>query len=264
MLHYQIENFGQSYAYRSNTHINWTIPSHIHEFSELAFTKKGVTTVVVDGKKYFLPEGHLIFILPNQVHEYTGETPSVVRCAVFSNDHIPAFFHQLQSLKPENPVLDLTDSSQILDALEHATQADTLERCGILNLLCSKFLKSSPLIPDKKGEHTMLYETVQYISQNFREDIRLKDMAKRLGYHEKYLSSCIHALTGMHFRLFLATYRVHYAEQLLKTSEKIPVSEVALQCGFSSVNTFNRCFKALTGMTPTAYKNSVAVKTTTL
>ena len=88
MLVYQTENFGKHYDYRSNPHKNWVMPPHIHEFSEIAFTKEGVTTVILNGKKHVVPAGHMIFILPNQIHEYTDETPSVLRCAVFQLSQI--------------------------------------------------------------------------------------------------------------------------------------------------------------------------------
>ena len=257
MLLYQTENFGKSYEYRSGSHENWTVPPHIHEYSEILFTKNGTATVVLDGVTYRLPKGHMIFILPNQVHEFINETPSVVRCAVFSNDHIPAFFRRVQRLKLQNPVLDFSEHLALLDALERTDVSDTLTMCGLLNLIGSLFLKNSELCPENRSGNKMLHDVILYISQNFTEEITLKDIAARMGYHEKYLSSCLHSVTGMQFRMFLASYRVHYAAQLLDAQRDLPISEVAFKSGFSSVNTFNRCFRGLTGMTPTAYKKTV-------
>ena len=257
MLLYQTENFGKSYEYRSGSHENWVVPPHIHEYSEIFFVKSGVATVILDGKAYRLPKHQVIFILPNQVHEFINETPSVVRCAVFSNDHIPAFFRRVQRLKLQNPVLDFSEHLALLDALERTDVSDTLTMCGLLNLVGSLFLKNSELCPENRREHKMLHEVISYISQNFTEEITFKEIAARMGYHEKYLSYSMHSLTGMHFRTFLASYRVHYATQLLEKNGKTPISEIAMESGFSSVNTFNRCFRDLTGMTPTAYKKTV-------
>ena len=259
MLIYQKENLGKSYEYRSNTHENWVVPPHIHEFSEILFVKNGVATIWIEGKKYQLPENHMALILPNQTHEYTDETPSCVRCAVFSNDHVPAFFRVVQERELETLVQDFSDMPELLQAIENADGKETVRICGLLHLICDVFLKNSRLIPRGKGkrEHRLLSEVIEYISRNFHEDITLKDIATEMGYHEKYLSTCLHSLTGMHFRTFLASYRVHYATELLCTKRELSVSEIALQCGFSSVNTFNRCFKELTGMTPTAYRKTV-------
>ena len=256
MIVYQAENLGKVYEYRSNPHTNWSVPPHIHEYSELAFTEEGVTTVFVDGKKHRVPAGHLIFILPNSIHEYSDETPSKMRCAVFSNDHIPAFFDRIGKMRPEDPVVDLRGRPELLRALAEADPANTLLLCGILSLVCEALLSSTPLVPAIGAQNAIWGEVIEYVSNHFCEDIRLCDLAKRLGYHEKYLSSVLHALTGMNFRTFLASYRINYAKLLLrgKGGEKKQIAEIARQCGFASINSFNRVFRQLTGVTPTVYR----------
>ena len=258
MIVYQTENFGKIYEYRSNLHENWVMPPHIHEFSEIAFTQTGTTTVYVGGTRYEVPEKHLILILPNQIHEYTDETASQLRCAVFSNDHIPCFFHKIKNTVPINPVVDLSDAPALLDVLSSCAPTDTLKLCGLLNLICDRLLRSSGFSERTAGEHSMFYEVIRYISENFTQDIKLSDLAKRLGYHEKYLSSALHSLTSMNFRTFLASYRVNFAKDLLRTrrSGSARISDIALQCGFSSINSFNRAFREITGMTPRQYEKA--------
>lgn len=258
MIVYQTENFGKHYEYRSNPHKNWVMPPHIHEFSEIAFTKSGTTTVILGGQKYLVPENHLIFIMPNRIHEYTDETESVLRCAVFSNDHIPIFFERLGGMTLKDPVVDMSDSVALLDGLEATAHGDTLRLCGLLNLICDKLLRATELVPLDGGKHSMYYDVIRYISENFREDITLADVAKKLGYHEKYLSSALHSLTGMNFRYFLSSYRINFAKHLMRSSEGagLRVSDVALRCGFASINSFNRAFRELTGVTPTEYRKT--------
>lgn len=256
MILYQTENFGKNYEYRSNPHERWVMPPHIHEFSEIAFTRTGVTTVYVSGKRYEVPENHLIFILPNQIHEYTDETASTMRCAVFSNDHISYFFHRIRDTEPQNPVVDFSDTPELLEALAASDPSETMRLCGLLSLVCDRLLSSTPFVKRTASEHNVFHEVIRYVSENFRKEIRLSDLAKRLGYHEKYLSSTLHALTGMNFRTFLASYRISYAKELLRAGEKHPlrVSEIALLSGFSSINSFNRAFRRGTGMTPMQYR----------
>ena len=256
MNFYQTENFGKTYDFRTNIHENWNIVPHIHEFSEIAITRTGITTVFLNGKKILLPPDHLIFILPNQIHSYSSETASIMRCAVFSNDHIPAFFQKLGNRELENPVLDLCQEPDLLQALEETGSADTLMLCSILNLLCHKLLLSTPLIPARTEEDTVLHRVIRYIAAHFQEDIQLKILAHKLGYHEKYLSSTLHTLTGMNFRAFLASYRVQYAKTLLHSREgrHARISDIAHRCGFASINSFNRAFRSITGMTPTEYQ----------
>lgn len=262
MIIYQKENIGNSYEYRSNCHENWTVPPHIHEYSEIAFTKKGVSTIYLDGEKYLVPENHLIFIRPNQIHEYSDETLSILRCAVFSNDFVPLFYASLGENVLESPVVDFSDSISLLNEFDQTSSNEVLKICGLLNLICSIVLKNSILVPTDKAlhRHDMLFKTIEFISNNFKEDIQLKQIAKKIGLHEKYLSSTLHSLTGMNFREFLASYRIDYAKCLLRKdiSNQFTIFEIAMQCGFSSINTFNRAFLHQTGLTPSKYKKQFA------
>ena len=180
-----------------------------------------------------------------------------MRCAVFSNDHIPAFFEKLQNCYPLCPVFDLNDHIELLEQLDAASPKDTLYLCGLLNLICELIRKRGTWQPAAAGRHVLLRSVIDHVAQNFRESITLRDIAKKLGYHEKYLSSALHAATGMNFRTFLASYRINLAKNMLCSVDGIRprISDVALQCGFSSINSFNRAFREITGTTPSAYRD---------
>lgn len=259
---YQTENFGRKYEYRSLTHENYVIPPHIHEFSEFALTIKGETTVFLNGNKYLLKEKQLLFILPNQMHEYSDETYSLMRCAVFSNDLIPTFFIKSRGKTPKNPIIDLTNDEYLFDLINNLDVLDTVAVSGVLNLICSKLLKTTTLEENDKVSKGIYFDAVDYISKNFKEDIKLSDMSKKLGYHEKYLSSSLHSLTGMNFRSFLAQYRINYAIDLFAENypNKLRISDVCTASGFSSINSFNRAFYKYTGKTPSEYQSELLSK----
>ncbi len=86
-MKYQLENFKGSYDFRCNDHDGWVMESHLHEYSELLYCKKGICTVVINGKHIALPEKHLIWLPPNYIHQYPTTQAQVV-CAVFSKDFI--------------------------------------------------------------------------------------------------------------------------------------------------------------------------------
>ena len=141
----------------------------------------------------------------------------------------------------------------MVDALSTTSPEDVVRITGLLHLLFGELVKNSDFT-DRKGAGDSLYNrAINYISKNFCTDLTLGDMAKALGYHEKYLSSELHTLTHMNFRAFLSTYRVDHAKRLLRTTG-INISEIALESGYSSINTFNRVFKENVGMTPSEYR----------
>jgi len=256
MLQYQSENFGKSSAYRSRQHVNYVKPPHIHEFYELAFTYQGSTTVYIDEIKYTVPEQHAILILPNQIHEYTAETNSHMRCAVFSSDLIYLAAMELDQKTLANPIIDFSSHWHLLNDLGETDTSNVLRHCGLLNLIFEHILNVSQLIPRPSADHILLHDVIRYVSQHYKDDITLKELALKLGYHEKYLSTALHTITKMNFRTFLAQYRIAEAQQRIAIENK-SISSVAADCGFNSINTFNRLFKQITHMTPKAYQSSM-------
>lgn len=258
MLTYQNENIGKSFAFRSREHRSgYEVPPHIHEYSEILYVTDGAMTMYLDGKKLTVDKGKMAFIFPNQAHEYTNETQCHTWCAVFSNDFLHAFYQLYSDKLPKNPVVDMSGYEQLVCELQNTQTDDVVERAGMLHLLFSKLSKTSEFY-DRDGKGSTLYNSaINYISSNFRSDFTLADMARTLGYHEKYLSSELHLLTKMNFRAFLATYRVDHAKRQLRSTERT-ISDIALDSGFSSINTFNRVFKQVTGVTPSEYRSKRA------
>ena len=259
MIIYQFENIGNAYDYKNNHHSDWFVPTHLHEYSEFVFTKKGVFHMCLDGKKYAVPENHLIFVSPNQLHECRCDAPSSIMCVVFSNDFVPFFNSLLKEKSFENPIFDFSDNTDLISGLDSTSSDKTLKICGLLNIILDKMLEKSPLISkDKVTPNAGIFHLiVNYISRNFTDDIYLSDVARDLGYHEKYLSSTVRSLTGVNFRTFLAMYRINYAKNLIITSQG-SISEIASKSGFSSINTFNRMFLRITGVTPSVFKKEQA------
>ena len=94
-MKYQLENFKGSYDFRCNFHDGWEMESHLHEYSELLYCQSGDCEVVVNGRLITLPQKHLIWLPPNYIHQYRPTDAQLI-CAVFSKDHIPAFFQSIK------------------------------------------------------------------------------------------------------------------------------------------------------------------------
>ncbi|KUL97079.1 hypothetical protein DK26_03940 [Bosea sp. WAO] len=54
---------------------------------------------------------------------------------------------------------------------------------------------------------------------------------------------------------YLLRTRLHRAAVALRRSD-LPVAEIAFDCGFGDLSTFNRRFKRVMGASPTAYRGA--------
>lgn len=255
-MEYHGENFGGTYEFRCKKHTeDFIVNSHLHEYSEILYVDKGCADITIQNKPCTIPEKHLVFIPPNYVHQLNC-TNAVTVCAVFSNDFIPLFFSRLGNRFLECSPIDFSDKLHLIENIHLSDADDCLLISGKLYLICDEVIKKSCFSSSQPMDSTLYQKIISYLQNHYSENITLKKLAKKFGYNEKYLSSNIHTLTGIHFTKLLAVYRINCAKQLLNNTD-ISISEAALSSGFSAINTFNRVFKNIVGITPTEYRNGV-------
>lgn len=255
-MHYQSENFNGTCDYRCGMHDNFFVDAHIHEYSEILFCSKNSAEIFVNGQKIIIPENHLIFIPPNYIHEFNCNAP--VTCAVFSNDLIPLFFKELGNKRLSLQPVSFSHVPDLPIKLYTLNRETPLAVSSVLCQICDTVLKSSTLTSSQPGDGVLYQKVISYLAEHFKEDITLKAVATKFGYNEKYLSYTLHQLTGINFKRLVALYRINHAKELLMQDKKMSISYIALSCGFSALNTFNRVFKEFTGVTPSEYKNTPA------
>ncbi len=92
--------------------------------------------------------------------------------------------------------------------------------------------------------------------------LSLNDLARRVSLPEYRLRRLIHEELGYkNFNLFLHDHRIREACAQLRdpAMRRIPILTIALSVGYQSINTFNRGFGEIMGMTPSAYRAQDAV-----
>ncbi|AOV07453.1 helix-turn-helix domain-containing protein [Sporosarcina ureilytica] len=97
---------------------------------------------------------------------------------------------------------------------------------------------------------------LQFIEDYFHEDIGLDLIADKVDLSPNYLSAIFKQTTGTSFIEYLTNLRVEKAKEKLQDLN-LAVSEIAESVGYSSSQYFSRVFKRNTGMTPSAYRNSI-------
>ena len=254
-MKYQNENFSGEYDFRSRFHSGWQMPANLHEYSELLYCKKGSGYVTVDGKTILLRSGEMVWIPPNYIHQYDFDSAELI-CAVFSNDFIPLFFKKMKNRFLCVRAVSVAEMSEVIEKFPNLTGEETMLISGYLNLLGDIVIKRSSFEDERVFDAILCQKVLSYLAENYTENITLAGLSKKLGYNEKYLSHILHNLVGIHFRHLLNFYRVDHSKRLLAESRDMNISLIAAGSGFNSLNTFNREFKRVTGMTPSEYRRN--------
>ena len=100
----------------------------------------------------------------------------------------------------------------------------------------------------------MIQKAIKFIQSNYSKNISLEDVSEYLKVTPSYFSSSFNKKTGQTFKSYLNTIRVEKADILLK-STKEPVIDIAYECGFNSIRTFNRVFKNIKGVKPSRLRS---------
>nr|MCR4836344.1 helix-turn-helix domain-containing protein [Bacteroidaceae bacterium] len=85
-------------------------------------------------------------------------------------------------------------------------------------------------------------------------ELKLSDVAARLGTNRSVISNCINSQRGCSFSQYVNSCRVQYAMNMMRRQQDVKISEVWITSGFTNESSFFRTFKAFTGMTPSEWK----------
>lgn len=231
---------------------------HFHNSFELLYVCSGRISVTVDTKNYDVNEGEVILILPNRLHSYKTYDNSKSSLYIFSNNLIKSFYQETVDKNPENPVFSLGET-QLIEELDSDSEDMYLLKSVLYKIVYlfnknTKFTERSSKSLDNYGK------ILNFISKNYTENITAIDVAKELGYDHRYVTSLIKKGLQTTFRGLLNEYRISNAQYLLTTESKT-VSQIAHDCGYDSLCSFNRNFKEITGTTPVDFrKKSKTVK----
>jgi AraC-like DNA-binding protein len=106
----------------------------------------------------------------------------------------------------------------------------------------------------KKNNTQYLQRIFSSMMENFdNPDFTLEDAAGIACISKYHFSRFLKEQTGQGFHEHLTRFRLRQAEKQLVESDQ-PVTEIAFRCGFQSLATFNRLFKAYTGTSPSVYR----------
>lgn len=94
---------------------------------------------------------------------------------------------------------------------------------------------------------------IQYVRDNYSENITLSKLADKFGYNSNYLSELFKQKTGKSYVQFRNEVRIEKAKIMLRSSS-LPITDIANKCGFCDASYFTVVFKQISGKSPTFYR----------
>ena len=252
---------------------------HNHPEYELVLISKGWGRRSIGDHIGRFEPGDIAFIGPYVPHEYVCdqecyEDPTNIQseCIVIQFDHT-FLGEQFFNLPDNKPLLKVFSDAkhglnfekevgeEIAGIMSMMVDMNDTERLYSLFAIFSIFsqklgyeLLSSPQFISTflSDENKAIHKVVQYMMQNFQNDIRVNDLLDiALMSHSSFCNS-FKSTYRMTFKDYLLKIRIGYAcRQLMENNKSI--SEIAFNSGFENLSNFNRQFRKIKKLTPKEY-----------
>lgn len=118
---------------------------------------------------------------------------------------------------------------------------------------------------EKYKTTTLSLETADYILKRLKKvmheeklflspNLKLKEVADKLGTSTHHLSRVINERLGLSFPDYVNCCRVEAAQQLLLTDQSITIEAIGMRSGFRNKTSFNNAFRKFTQQTPSRFR----------
>lgn len=241
-------------------------PPHLHDEIELVYVTEGTVELGVGEELYHMEKGDFAIVFPNVIHHYQVFTKGKNRAMYISVKPtlIPAYTEQLQKYSVKYPIIHSAHlKEEILNSIyAMANMAEInamLAQAYVQIILTYVFSEMELLEKESIGGDDIIYNSVEYVAQNFRENITLEKMAKDLCISKFALSRMFANTFHCNFNTYVNGVRLNYVAALLQDTNE-SITKLCFDCGFESQRTFNRVFKERYKMTPREYRNGALTR----
>ncbi|HIV85736.1 MAG TPA: AraC family transcriptional regulator [Candidatus Monoglobus merdigallinarum] len=232
---------------------------HLHKHIEICYVFSEGQHINIENKEYEIKAGQAAIVFPDITHFYCRNVQRQAEevLVICSPNLFSGLFPSLADMRPENPIItDIDDVTK--EAFRQIVDCTCFEeRIGWVTAVLSKLLRKVEVLTDKHAPvESLTQKLIQYIGENFKQDISLESLAREFNVSKYYISHIFSSRINVNLRNYLALVRTEYAAGLIRTTSD-SITNICSCAGFSSQRTFNRTFKQIYGMTPSEYKRNI-------
>lgn len=258
---------------------SWNVKKHHHSFYELHYVLNGDVHTEVDGVEKIINENQFYIISPGAYHshEQKGAAGHIGIAIRWEVENIDISFKNLGIYSSLDRVVHNMNNtffevynddggfiSRLLRLLELQENGCTLleKQLFLLQIflyLENDYFKAVKELPVDKNkdfiETNIINDVIQFIEENYSQDIGVNDIADSVHISYSYLSKLFKNYEKVTLNEYLTSVRLKRAQKLLKCSDKT-VEAVSREVGFTSIYYFSTVFKKQFGQSPNEYRKN--------
>ena len=251
----------------------YQVKAHTHDYyCHLVYIRQGRCRMVINDEPHELTAGMVAIAMPDDLHYVasipTSETIRLVEVKfVVNSGTLSGALGRSDRVFPagdfEQTLLDRIIKNGYAAQGRANVNASRSYLTALLYAICEEHLNEEDLNPDSfclRGIDTTAFSpvtltAVQYIEENYMQEISLEKIGQKAGCHKNYVSTIVKSDLGINVNELITFVRVHKAANLLYHGD-YSVRQVCELTGFKDVSHFTRTFRKMVGIPPAHYRNS--------
>ena len=236
-----------------------------HREIEFHFVKHGCGCYFIAGKNYPFSKNSLLIIPSNNLHNFIPQAEAHVEkgTIIFSASLLKANWRlaRFQSGVPHHVKLSEEEATRIEIILRHIGEENKYQQefCSeIIRLKVMEFLfvvKRALKRPEPAPvENPVITKLLEYIEAHYARHVKVASIAREFGYSERHLARMFKRYAGLGIKHFILQRQIAEAKRYLEDQPSLRVDAVSENVGFVDFAEFNRAFKIIAGITPSAYR----------
>lgn len=254
---------------------------HFHNYLEIGYCYHGSGKLIIEDREYRYSDNMYTFIPKNMPHTTISDPGNLckweflfidldsfirdeIHSEYLSRDDLLRITNKRGTLKSmkNHPVM----GQLIRNILRECHEPDTYSPESIKGYLYSMIIEVLRLDEEREGAkrstqiNRYVKSAVDYISQHYTEDIKIRELAGSCGLSESHFRRIFIESVGMKPIEYLNLVRIEHACMLIRKGEH-SMEDICYEVGYQTPSTFNRNFKIVTGISPRDFKNTSGTAT---
>lgn len=219
---------------------------HFHRAFEIAYIAEGKAEYTVEEESFVAEAGDIVFANCYYRHTSSDKIPHrkhVVAvperltrdiAKLFENKTLPALLSDKEFNKTLLPCFEalVRDKENMLK----------ITAKGYANVIFGSVASHYEMVEIKRPIQAVavISEILRFVDNHYAEPLSLEEISAHFGYNKTYFSRMFNRYIGMSLSSYVNNVRYDQFEQMLKNNPNANITDLAFECGFSSLATFYR------------------------
>jgi AraC-type DNA-binding domain-containing proteins len=258
-----------------------------HDFWEFLYVDKGEVEVMADTEGYKLKQGDIIFHKPDEFHSVWANkkiAPNLVVVAFECKSPAMVNFEKKifnlddqdrnllagiisEGFKTFQPPLDMHWVNTLKKKPDAPFASEQLIRIYFETLLIHLVRKGLPLKSEvrlsttarERTEEDVIKRIINYMQDNLSENLTIDAICRFSSMGRTHLKNIFKEKTGMSVVEYFKSQKIDYAKKLIREGE-YNITEISENLGYSTIHSFSRHFKNVSGMSPSEYAKTIKAR----